>query len=134
MEVSPGDGALKHARSATALTATSANEAMACSVASITDVTPPPSSFEMRAPDDLHLHLRDGDRLRDLLKIPLQFRRAIIMPNLKPPVVTTKLALEYRARIIQALAPCNRGCVLAICMLFLLSTTCVSISSGSNLS
>ena len=67
------------------------------------------SSLEIRAPDDLHLHLRDDDRLRDLLKIPLQFKRAIIMPNLKPPVITTKLALAYRERIIRALGGCNKG-------------------------
>ena len=114
-------------------TVTSANKAMACEIAYVTDITPPPSLLEIRAPDDLHLHLRDGDRLRDLLKIPIQFRRAIVMPNLKPPIVTTKLALEYRERIIRALAPCNRGCVLAMCTLILLSTTFVSISSGLNL-
>ena len=100
-------------------TVASANEAMTCEVASIADMTPPPSLLEIRAPDDLHLHLRDGDRLRDLMKIPIQFRRAIIMPNLKPPIVTTKLALEYRERIIQALAPCNRGCVVAMRTLIL---------------
>ena len=75
------------------------------------------SSLEIRAPDDLHLHLRDDDRLRDLLKIPLQFKRAIIMPNLKPPVITTKLALAYRERIMQALGGCNKGWVNATCLI-----------------
>ena len=87
----------------------SATDEVTCVVACVTTVQPPPSSFDIRAPDDLHLHLRDGDRLRDLLKIPLQFKRAIIMPNLKPPIVTTKSALAYRERIIRALAPCNKG-------------------------
>ena len=51
------------------------------------------------APDDWHLHLRDGDRLQSLLQIPLQCKRAIIMPNLKPPVTTTEHAIAYRERI-----------------------------------
>ena len=55
-------------------------------------------------PDDWHLHLRDGDHLRAVLPdTARRFARAIVMPNLKPPVATTKLALEYRARILAAL-------------------------------
>jgi len=55
-------------------------------------------------PDDWHLHLRDGDHLRAVLPdTTRRFARAIVMPNLKPPVATTKLALEYRARILAAL-------------------------------
>jgi dihydroorotase len=60
-------------------------------------------ALEMVAPDDWHLHLRDGDQLASLLRIPLQCRRAIIMPNLKPPVTTTEAALEYRERILGSL-------------------------------
>jgi dihydroorotase len=55
-------------------------------------------------PDDWHLHLRDGEHLRAVLPDTAQrFARAIVMPNLKPPVTTTKLALEYRDRVLAAL-------------------------------
>lgn len=55
-------------------------------------------------PDDWHLHLRDGGYLRDVLPdTTRRFARAIVMPNLKPPVTTVKLALEYRGRILAAL-------------------------------
>jgi dihydroorotase len=55
-------------------------------------------------PDDWHLHLRDGEYLRAVLPdTAKRFARAIVMPNLKPPVVTTRLALEYRDRILAAL-------------------------------
>jgi dihydroorotase len=61
-------------------------------------------SLEIVKPDDWHLHLRDGAALRAVLPDTVQrFARAIIMPNLKPPVVTTALALEYRSRIEAAL-------------------------------
>lgn len=56
--------------------------------------------------DDLHLHLRDGAMLRAVLPFTAaRFARAIIMPNLVPPVVTTADALAYRARILDALPP-----------------------------
>jgi dihydroorotase len=55
-------------------------------------------------PDDWHLHLRDGEHLRAVLPdTARRFARAIVMPNLKPPVTTTKLALAYRDRILAAL-------------------------------
>jgi dihydroorotase len=55
-------------------------------------------------PDDWHLHLRDGEHMRAVLPdTARRFARAIVMPNLKPPVTTTKLALEYRGRILAAL-------------------------------
>jgi dihydroorotase len=51
-------------------------------------------------PDDWHLHVRDGAVLRDVVPhTARQFGRAIIMPNLKPPVTTTEQALAYRDRI-----------------------------------
>ena len=57
-------------------------------------------------PDDWHLHLRDGPYLSAVLPDSArQFARAIVMPNLKPPVTTTALALAYRERILAALAP-----------------------------
>ena len=55
-------------------------------------------------PDDWHLHLRDGDALKAVLPdTARRFARAIVMPNLKPPVTTVKLALAYRDRILAAL-------------------------------
>jgi dihydroorotase len=58
-------------------------------------------------PDDWHLHVRDGDALRCVLPFTVwQFGRAIIMPNLSPPVTTTDQALAYRERILAAL-PAN---------------------------
>ncbi|UIF86674.1 dihydroorotase [Cupriavidus sp. UYPR2.512] len=55
-------------------------------------------------PDDWHLHLRDGAALAAVLPdTARQFARAIIMPNLKPPVTTVAQAQAYRARILAAL-------------------------------
>jgi len=55
-------------------------------------------------PDDWHLHLRDGALMQSVLPdTARQFARAIVMPNLRPPVTTTALALEYRQRILAAL-------------------------------
>jgi dihydroorotase len=55
-------------------------------------------------PDDWHLHLRDGAAMADVLPYTArQFARAIVMPNLKPPVTTTAVAQAYRQRIVEAL-------------------------------
>lgn len=55
-------------------------------------------------PDDWHLHLRDGALMQAVLPdTARQFARAIVMPNLRPPVTTAALALEYRSRILAAL-------------------------------
>ncbi len=55
-------------------------------------------------PDDWHLHLRDGAALAAVLPhTARQFARAIVMPNLRPPVTTTAQALAYRERILAAL-------------------------------
>ncbi len=55
-------------------------------------------------PDDWHLHVRDGDSLAAVIPhTARQFARAIIMPNLQPPVTTTAQALAYRQRILDAL-------------------------------
>jgi dihydroorotase len=60
-------------------------------------------------PDDWHLHLRDGDYLRAVLPdTAKRFARAIVMPNLKPPVTTVALALAYRQRILDALPAGSR--------------------------
>jgi dihydroorotase len=62
------------------------------------------SSITITRPDDWHLHLRDGAALASVLPhTARQFARAIVMPNLKPPVTTTVQAAEYRARILAAL-------------------------------
>jgi len=62
------------------------------------------TSLTIRRPDDWHLHLRDGNALRAVVPhTAAQFARAIVMPNLKPPVTTTAQALAYRQRIIEAL-------------------------------
>ena len=54
-------------------------------------------------PDDWHLHVRDGEALRTVVPhTAAQFGRAIIMPNLKPPVTTAAQALAYRQRILAA--------------------------------
>ncbi|RIX48912.1 MAG: dihydroorotase [Rhodocyclales bacterium GT-UBC] len=55
-------------------------------------------------PDDWHLHLRDGEALASVLAhTAAQFGRAIVMPNLKPPVTTVEHAAAYRQRILAAL-------------------------------
>ena len=60
--------------------------------------------IEIRRPDDWHLHLRDGAAMAAVLPFTAaRFARAIVMPNLKPPVTTTEAALQYRARILAAL-------------------------------
>ena len=57
-------------------------------------------------PDDWHLHLRDGPAMASVLADSARcFGRAIVMPNLKPPVTTTQQALNYRERILGELAP-----------------------------
>lgn len=62
-----------------------------------------PSALTITQPDDWHLHVRDGDMLKTVLPhTSRQFGRAIIMPNLKPPVTTTVKALEYYERIMAA--------------------------------
>ena len=62
------------------------------------------TSLTIRRPDDWHLHLRDGAMLTGVLpESARHFARAIIMPNLVPPVVTGKDAAAYRARILAAL-------------------------------
>ena len=61
------------------------------------------TSLTLTRPDDCHLHLRDGDMLKAVLpETARHFGRAIIMPNLVPPVVTAKDAAEYRDRIMAA--------------------------------
>lgn len=66
-------------------------------------------SITLRRPDDWHLHLRDGAMLEGVIgDTSRTFARAIIMPNLVPPVVTTADALAYRSRILAALPQGHR--------------------------
>ena len=59
-----------------------------------------PTEIQLIQPDDWHLHIRDGAVMKDVLAdTARQFARAIIMPNLKPPVTTVELAHAYRSRI-----------------------------------
>jgi dihydroorotase len=59
-----------------------------------------PDTLTITRPDDWHLHVRDGDALRTVVPhTAAQFGRAIIMPNLKPPVTTAAQAVAYRDRI-----------------------------------
>jgi dihydroorotase len=61
-------------------------------------------TLTLRRPDDWHLHLRDGAALAAVVgHTAARFGRAIVMPNLKPPVTTTELAAAYRERILAAL-------------------------------
>ncbi len=63
-------------------------------------------TITLTRPDDWHLHVRDGDALRTVVPhTAAQFGRAIIMPNLRPPVTTTAAALAYKERIQAAVPP-----------------------------
>ena len=64
-----------------------------------------PDTLTICRPDDWHLHLRDGAMLQAVLPFTAEvFGRAIVMPNLEPPVATTADAVAYRDRILTALA------------------------------
>ncbi len=66
-------------------------------------------TLTMNRPDDWHLHLRDGAAMAAVVPDSARrFARAIIMPNLVPPVTTTKQALDYRQRILDALPEGSR--------------------------
>lgn len=61
--------------------------------------------LRLRRPDDWHVHLRDGAVLQSVVAhTAQQFARAIVMPNLTPPVTTTEQAIEYKERIMAAVA------------------------------
>lgn len=67
-------------------------------------MSPASISVTLRRPDDWHAHLRDGAVMAAVLPhTAAQFARAIVMPNLKPPVTTVALAAAYRDRILAAL-------------------------------
>jgi dihydroorotase len=63
-----------------------------------------PAHLQLTRPDDWHLHLRDGPLLASVVAATARvFGRALVMPNLRPPVTTTALAASYRQRIVAAL-------------------------------
>jgi dihydroorotase len=63
-------------------------------------------TLTIRRPDDWHVHLRDGEMLRSVAPYTArQFARAIVMPNLVPPVTTPEAAAGYRERIVAAVGP-----------------------------
>jgi dihydroorotase len=63
-------------------------------------------TLTIRRPDDWHVHLRDGEMLRLVASFTAQqFARAIIMPNLLPPIATAAAAEAYRERIVEATGP-----------------------------
>jgi dihydroorotase len=62
------------------------------------------ATLHLARPDDFHLHLRDGAALAAVLPHSArQFARAVVMPNLRPPITSTAMAGAYRARILDAL-------------------------------
>jgi dihydroorotase len=64
------------------------------------------TTLELRRPDDWHLHLRDGEQMTAVLPFTARrFARALVMPNLKPPMTTTAGLAAYRERILAALPP-----------------------------
>ena len=66
-------------------------------------MTVPPRSLTLIQPDDWHLHVRDGAAMAAVVPhTAAQFRRAIIMPNLRPPVTTAEAAVAYKQRILAA--------------------------------
>lgn len=68
------------------------------------DATAPGTRLTIRRPDDWHVHLRDGAMLRAVVgHTARQFARAIVMPNLRPPITTAAAAAAYRQRILAAL-------------------------------
>ena len=63
-------------------------------------------TLTLARPDDWHVHLRDGAALAAVVRhTAARFARAVVMPNLAPPVTTTALAADYRRRILAALPP-----------------------------
>jgi dihydroorotase len=82
------------------------------------------NSITLIRPDDWHLHLRDGAALAAVLPYTArQFARAIVMPNLKPPVTTVELARAYRERILAALAQTRAAAFEPLMTLYLTDNT-----------
>src|SRR5215469_12584663 len=86
-----------------------ASPRFSCKDAATRQVRAMPSTIDqisIRRPDDWHVHLRDGAMMAAVLPLTArQFARAIVMPNLVPPVMTIADAIAYRQRIVDALPP-----------------------------
>ena len=83
-----------------------------------------PTRIELIQPDDWHLHIRDGEVMKDVLAdTARQFARAIIMPNLKPPVTTVDLAKAYRSRIESNLKALGMSSFIPLMTLYLTDNT-----------
>lgn len=81
-------------------------------------MTAPPDRLTIRRPDDWHVHLRDGMAMKAVLPFTAaQFARAIVMPNLSPPVTTAAAAKAYRQSIVDALPRGARFMPLMTCYL-----------------
>ena len=77
-------------------------------------------------PDDFHLHVRSGDALKSVVPFTArQMGRALIMPNLKPPVCTVAQALAYREEILAAVPPERQGRFQPLMSLYLTDKTTV---------
>lgn len=84
-----------------------------------------PTQIELIEPDDWHLHIRDGAIMKDVLRDTVrQFARAIIMPNLNPPITTVDLATAYRARIQVQLSSLGVDHFTPLMTLYLTDNTC----------
>ncbi|WP_114690155.1 dihydroorotase [Polynucleobacter necessarius] len=82
------------------------------------------TQIQLIQPDDWHLHIRDGEVMKDVLAdTARQFARAIIMPNLKPPVTTVELANAYQSRIQANLKSLGRSSFTPLMTLYLTDNT-----------
>ena len=62
------------------------------------------TQLSIRMPDDFHHHVRDGSKTGAVLKFAAQrFGRCLVMPNTKPPIVTTEMAVKYKQHILKSL-------------------------------
>ena len=76
-----------------------------------------PTQITLVRPDDWHLHLRDGAAMASVVPATArQFARAIVMPNLRPPVTTAAMAVAYRDRIRAAVPEANPGVYVALAL------------------
>lgn len=81
-------------------------------------MTAPSCVLKIRRPDDWHLHLRDGDMLKTVVPYTSEiYGRAIVMPNLAPPVTTVEAAVAYRQRILDAVPAGHNFTPLMTCYL-----------------
>ncbi|ASV54960.1 Dihydroorotase [Lelliottia jeotgali] len=81
-------------------------------------MTAHPQVLKIRRPDDWHIHLRDGDMLKTVVPYTSEiYGRAIVMPNLVPPVTTVDAAIAYRQRILDAVPAGHNFTPLMTCYL-----------------